>query len=854
MKNRYFRSILLIAAALICLFFLLAGALTLYALQTNRIRPPALISGSVPTIQIASPADGIVISSGEGLVIASVAFSETGLSRVEFRVDDVIVQEKNLSTVSGQAEQIAFPWFASQTGWRKISIVAYDTNGRASEPASIRVGVQSVNPSATPVGSGAGEEGASSGAGDAAQAAPPAAGAPQPQNGLADAGAPLPELPPQPQDAPPVIQSFDVTVLNLIADGAGVRILSRASDDLGIAQMVFSWRKTSGEAGNSFRQLCGAAAECSIDQVAFFTSGEYVLTIQAFDTSGQASEMEAEWVQVFGDAGQPPAVADQDFDFHWEQPGIMDDIARRLGNVDFGVGFGADDFLDGVFGGNDGAGQAGAGMSAEGDCASINVEPQAAGNLVTMTVLCDLQAGAQGGFLYPHVGKKPLNAGLDGGVDLRILEWYDNQRQRIASGDIFTWLDTDVTCGMAYGYTARVDIATESGNGLGVTENLAWVKTETSTPACPPGALGAVNLRSEPRPEGREILWTVAPNGSWPANLPADGVTFTLTRADPITGASLVLYSENTPANQLPAGGETSVLDQGFQCGSATWYNLSAIAANANLGLVSPGWLINTQILVPATPCQDRRLGSIQLRVSPHWFNDSVFQARIQTELPPGMEWPQGNPLNLAIIRARQDKSCAGQPCWENVAFIPITEEIRTNGLVYDEPDPDVQTGQITYAYRLALLSGHDEIESGPGVSLTTPSAPPPSPNILRLTATNNCPAGTARCVIVEWQAYQQPAPNGYFAQADRIAIERVVGAIDHQIFPVGLGDTRFVDLNPYSVEHVMANGSVEEICRWTSTYRMKSFDAEGHTYGSSVLLIDLPECDAPVNIVVEAR
>ncbi len=176
------------------------------------------------------------------------------------------------------------------------------------------------------------------------------------------------------------------------------------------------------------------------------------------------------------------------------------------------------------------------------------------------------------------------------------------------------------------------------------------------------------------------------------------------------------------------------------------------------------------------------------------------------------------------------------------------------HGLVFDYEDTDVSPGNHTYVYRLSLQADRQEIQSGPSFSAMTPLAPPPPPDILRLTATNNCPGGAPRCVIIEWQAYTQPRQNGPYAQASRIAVERVVGAIDRQLFPVGLGDTRFVDVNPLMHEIQMANGQVRRVCRWTTNYRMVAFDAEGHTYGASPLLIVMPECEAPLNIVVEPR
>ena len=450
------------------------------------------------------------------------------------------------------------------------------------------------------------------------------------------------------------------------------------------------------------------------------------------------------------------------------------------------------------------------------------------------------------------MSKQLVNAGHDGGIDLRIREWYDNQRTRLSSGETFTWLDRDVTCGMAYRYGVRVDVASESQLGLGVSRNLAFAAAQAVTPACARGTIGAVNLRSEARPGGTGVLWNIAPGGRWPDTLPPAGATFSLLRFAPASGESIELYNENLTAAALSAGGQFSVVDDDVQCGDDYWYSLSAIAADADLRLVSPGWLLRSQTNAPVLPCPAGDLGGIELGLTPFWINESYVRMRVQTELPPGFSWPQGDRLHLAIRRTLQGSECAGQPCWETAADIPITDEIRVHGLVYDDDDTDVGPGNNTYVYRLSLQADFQEIQSGPSFSATTPLAPPPPPEILRLTATNNCPAGAPRCVVIEWQAYAQPRQNGPYAQASRIAVERVVGAIDRQLFPVGLGEIRFVDLNPLMEEIQMANGQVRRVCRWTTNYRMVAFDAEGHTYGASPLLIDMPECDAPLSIVVE--
>ncbi len=780
------------------------------------------------------------------MTLSAVAQSDAGLALVELRVDGAIVQQQTIAASGVHTIDVAFPWFSSRTGWRQLSVVAYDKQGRLSEPASIQVGVQAAEdgqPGAAD-GSGAGEAPA---AGDGPV---PGANPEVPPVGP-EVGQPLPELPPQPQDNAPEVTGLEIKVLNLVPNGAGVGILASATDDLGVQRMAFSWRKT-GEGGNDLTQVCGGAAECKIDQVAFFTPGEYILTVQAFDTSGQASELKAEWVEVMGDADQPPAVADQGFDLDWGQPGLFDDIADRWADIDIGAGFDMDEFLDGLFGGGAQPNAAGGDQSAEGDCASITVEPRPDGNLVSLTVRCDLHTDEQGSFLYPHVSKNLVNAGNDSGIDLRIREWYDNQRSRLSSGETFTWRDDDVTCAMAYRYGVRVDVASETQAGLGVSRNLAFAAAEAVTPACVRGTIGAVNLRSEPRPGGLAVLWNIAPRGNWPNDLPAEGVAFSLLRFAPASGESLELYKENLSAAELSAGGQFSVVDDNVQCGDDYWYSLTAIAADADPHLVSPGWLLRTQTHAPILPCPAGDLGRIELRLTPYWINETFVRIRVQTELPPGFSWPQGDHLHLVIRRTLQGSVCAGQACWATMTDIPITDEVRLHGLVYDEDDARVDPGNNTYVYRLSLQQDFQEIQGGASFSATTPPAPPPPPEIVRLTASNNCPGGAARCVVVEWQAYTQPRQNGPYAQASSIAVERLVGAIDRQLFPVGLGDTRYVDLSPYVAEIRMANGQVRRVCLWSTNYRMVAFDAEGHTYGASPLVIDMPECAAPLHIVVE--
>jgi hypothetical protein len=228
-------------------------------------------------------------------------------------------------------------------------------------------------------------------------------------------------------------------------------------------------------------------------------------------------------------------------------------------------------------------------------------------------------------------------------------------------------------------------------------------------------------------------------------------------------------------------------------------------------------------------------------------------------QIPPGFNFPQGDRVELRILSQQQgENDCDGPPCnpfWEVAEYIPITDQIRAQGLDYAGDDRDADTGGATYVYRLGLFVDNVEVQGGRNFSVTMPKAPPPPPDILRVTATNNCPGGVPRCVIVEWAPYEGPDANHWlYAQAARIYVERVVGGLDTQRFLVDLSDTRYVDTSPYTTEHRLADGSIRLHCSYDVIYRMRAYDADGHSFGASPISIRTPDCDAPWNVVEEAR
>jgi hypothetical protein len=619
--------------------------------------------------------------------------------------------------------------------------------------------------------------------------------------------------------------------------------------------MKVVWRNEFGQAGDTAVE-CAGVQSCQLEAAVPLGLGSWVFSFQARDTSGQSSPPALDVVEVMlNGEGFPPAAAEHDDFNDW----LNDWLLPGLGDPGIVSGFDIDIFLDDLFGMEQAAGEA---VQADGQCLSISVEPREDGNLVTITILCPLRVDGDDRIVLPYVGKEVANTG-DGGIGLFIGDWYDDHRTSLEPGTSFSWLDWDVTCGASYRYDGRVDAgvvldyAHPVFSSLALGGNLAFASAEVTTADCAAGTLGNVNLRTGPLPNGIHIRWDVRAGAPWPADLPAEGVKFVLTRFDPGSEQLLEIYNENIPADRLPAGLEFEADDFDVQCGNSYWYTLAAIAADADLGLVSPGWLLRGQVLSPELPCAAQDIGSIQLQLTPYWFNESNVRMRLEMQVPPGFVWPQGDRVALEILRVKQGEDrCPAAPCranWQIKKSIPITDAIRQNGLAYSDDDTSVNFGNYTYVYRLALVADGQEVGSGPNFTATMPPAPPPPPEIDRITLSNNCPNGAPRCVIIEWQPYESPQPGGYYAPAASIAVERVVGALDQRYYPVGRNDTLYYDLDPYIREVEMVDGTIRRICRHDTLYRMVAFDAEGHTFGASPLSVNTPDCNAPWDIIVQA-
>jgi hypothetical protein len=101
---------------------------------------PGLGGGPKPTVAILSPASGTQVKVGETVAVQSSATDVKGVTRVELWVDGSLVR----SDVSPQQQpsfSVTQEWTATVLGSHSVTVKAYNTARRVSDPATITVNV-----------------------------------------------------------------------------------------------------------------------------------------------------------------------------------------------------------------------------------------------------------------------------------------------------------------------------------------------------------------------------------------------------------------------------------------------------------------------------------------------------------------------------------------------------------------------------------------------------------------------------------------------------------------------------------------------------------------------------------------
>ncbi|MFC2025888.1 CARDB domain-containing protein [Chloroflexota bacterium] len=302
----------------------------------------------LPTIRIIQPGQTLEIEAGQVVVLIAQGDSSNGIDYINFLENDIPINQHKSDQSQQESLDVVFPWYSSQPGIHKLSVIAYDNSGRASSTDWVLVVVnpkgsstisqavsQRVDADNQQTPSDSGDQ-AQGGSGDGDEQAdpdqiqpdpdannnqPPSSNGSQPlggsvngevqvildrvlQNGEEDEEFPI-DLPDQPQDEPPEITTFDIQAAQAGNQVNGTYRVN-AADDLGLTYLTFFIANLDNPLNpTSTQHLCGGERTCAADGSFQLPQGGWVLSAQAVDTSGQVSPMHARQIHVL--EGEDPA-------------------------------------------------------------------------------------------------------------------------------------------------------------------------------------------------------------------------------------------------------------------------------------------------------------------------------------------------------------------------------------------------------------------------------------------------------------------------------------------------------------------------------------------------------------------
>jgi hypothetical protein len=128
----------------------LALGIALLMLAALACGPGGAAGDGTPSVTITSPASGSTATVGEELQIVSTAAADAGVERVELAVNGQVVRTDSPPSGNPTTFSIVQPWTPAAEGLVTLSVIVYDTEGQASEPATITLQVGGAVADVTP--------------------------------------------------------------------------------------------------------------------------------------------------------------------------------------------------------------------------------------------------------------------------------------------------------------------------------------------------------------------------------------------------------------------------------------------------------------------------------------------------------------------------------------------------------------------------------------------------------------------------------------------------------------------------------------------------------------------------------
>lgn len=812
-----------------------------------------LQAGDKPVAAIISPGTTVILDSGDGLAVVVKAESEAGLERMALMMDGQVYAEQSVS--NEKTFTAVFPWYAGALGRHKLEVIAVDRLNRSSEAAVLLIGVRSrlepdgmdyvyVPPVESTDGSG----------NNASQIIPVGdallaqngGGQPDQANGQQAPGQTLgdPILPedldilPNTQDGIPLITAFEAAPHR---NGQQTQIVYHveAQDDLGIDRLEFSVQNSVSGDSSSRTMLCFGEAVCTVDDnYPLGGTGIWLVGVHAIDTSGQSSGRHIVAVAIVDGGSLHPAIAI--LDAVAARPLVADQLIER------GLGIPIDfrQVNPEVVIENS--------VTAENRCMQALVEPRANGNFVSAVYLCDEEA-PEGTYLEWRVYNSPQY----GGASELVLDRKFEDRTTIGPNDNFSFLHETPICGTWSNYGVYLTwVRTDSEGKVNVVKPPRSIYVGPVSGAdCGSDAI-IQDLQAVPGADGVGLTWKVfhLSEGSSPS--------YDVRRFDSFETAGVNLSRGVIDLIQVLVSGEVpfSFTDTTAVCGFHYYY-YSVVT-----------WDKAATVRVDRVPCHEGSIGNIQIQLNAGYALLERFHGALlalptarqsitaHSVIPPGFPWPQSDNLVLRLNAENIDfsggESGYFEPLPGNAMEIQITDEIKTNGYVFDSTAlTDCRGPNYIYEYAWELLSNGQPIESGPVVKVNSSPCLPEAreaPSMTQIHGSSD-PAVCGNqpyCAVIEWSPIPQLLSSHKSLALDELGLHRRASnwrSPDEleppgQFWTVPLGQNSYIDAN---ISCTTVAGSLQY------SYQVIPMAQGLHVgHGNTTAFIDSPACGQPYNVV----
>lgn len=691
--------------------------------------------GGGPIISIIQPDAELAITSGQGLLVIAQAKGDLPIQRVDLLVNDEFASQQMLGQAEAREVTVSIPWFSSELGRHSLSVIAYDIRNRPSDPAQVYVTVfraGTLLDSSEVESLISSDQSASNGQDNGQEASDEDEG-----EGLifdGGVGQPggviggLPQLGDQPfldvnfPDILPPTVTFDVSYTRRPAGGlVDVSYTVQAAGTVGLDRIELRRERSDDGLSIPYIKDCNGTEICFHNDTFTMRIAEtWVITAQAFDTAGQASELIVEVVQSSGEEDLGPAIIEERL-----QVLVEGDGADLVGG---GPIIGIQDLFNWIIGEGEEQPEEQNASWEQSDCLKLTVAPGVQGCLgdfcnvdVTVEVMCDVEApNGEDALIFLKGAYYPESEPEDGEF-INTSGWNQSGRAALSSGSQFVIQDSR-QCGSSTNYSAILAYGNYPDSNLRAIDKAEVVH---DFPPCSQDAiseninLSAENFQHEDR-LSTLVHYQFNPAGIWSTQLPTGPVDMKIFGHSSDYFEALGQHEFSLEGSALPgSSGEYSFFAAQF-CDRPSYYTF--------VGTYNSNEIFRVTTSPPIRPCPYELPVDIPIDLEFVERNlgggDRYPYIIYRYEIPPGVAWPEGDGVMLGLMHEGDTLSL------ELVVAVSISDEIRQGGYTVEDEDLGGNSGQILcgfyeYRYRLAVIVNGHIRDLGPVYTITTPPCTP---------------------------------------------------------------------------------------------------------------------------------